>query len=235
MGPRQPLMCSVPTSAKSAAPLNSPFRFPSGKKPSPLPTQAPSNRDPAILRHVTTERDILGDGHRHPQAPRKPGQGERPAAWCTSGDVVQVLISTRPPGQQPGMTRLLTGLPGFIYALQLISQVPCIVLAQRVDEIQHPALPAFQVLVKLIDGRLAPPHFLPGVKLILNETHSGSKGGSGLELKQLYILPALYIGEGACQDSEKQGITLSASVRQLRESASDATRMCLKFLRFFKM
>lgn len=49
------------------------------------------------------------------------------------------------------------------------------------------------------------------------------------------MLPELYIGEGARQDSGKQGITLSASVRQLRESASDATRMFLKFLRFFKM
>lgn len=112
--------------------------------------------------------------------------------------------------------------------LQLIGQVPRVVLAQRVDEIPHPALPALQVLVKPIDGSLAPPRFLPGIKFILNKTHSGSKKGSGLEVRQLYE-------EGALRDSGKQGITLSASVRQLRESASDATRMFLKFLRFFKM
>lgn len=75
------------------------------------------------------------------------------------------------PGQHPEMTGLHTGLPAVIYVLQLISQVPRVVLAQRIDEIWHPALPALQVLVKLIDGRLAPPHFLPGVKFILNKTH----------------------------------------------------------------
>ena len=71
--------------------------------------------------------------------------------------------------------------------LQLVSQVPRVVLAQRVDEIRHPALPALQVLVKPIDGRLAAPRFLPGVKFILNKTDSGSKRGSGLEARQLYV------------------------------------------------
>lgn len=189
VGLRQPLACpcSVPTSTKPAAPLNSPSHFPSGKKPGPLPTQAPSNRDPAILRHVTAVRDIPRDSHRQPQAPVNPGQGERPAAWCTPEDVVWVPISTRPPGQHPQMTRLHTGLPEVIYMLQLISQVPRVVLAQRVNEIQHPALPTLQVLVKLIDCRLAPPCFLPGVKFILNKTNSGSKRGSGLEVRQLYV------------------------------------------------
>lgn len=85
--------------------------------------------------------------------------------------MVWVPISTRHPGQHPGMTRLHTGLPAVIYVLQLVGQVPRVVLAQRIDEIWHPALPALQVLVKLIDGRLAPPHFLPGVKFILNKIH----------------------------------------------------------------
>ena len=71
--------------------------------------------------------------------------------------------------------------------LQLVGQVPGVVVAQRVDEIRHPALPALQVLVKPIDGRLAPPRFLPGVKFILNKTHRASKRGSGLEVRQLYV------------------------------------------------
>lgn len=115
--------------------------------------------------------------------------------------------------------------------LQLVGQVPRIVLAQRVNEVQHPALPAAQVLVEPIDGGLAPPRLLPGVKLILKKTHSRSARGSGFQVRQLQGARARRWG----RSPRKQGITLSASVRQLRESASDATRMFLNFLRFFKM
>lgn len=69
--------------------------------------------------------------------------------------------------------------------LQLVGQVPRIVLVQRVDEIRHPALPAAQVLVEPIDGGLAPPRLLPGVKFILKKTHSGSARGSGFQVRQL--------------------------------------------------
>lgn len=53
-----------------------------------------------------------------------------------------------------------------INPLQLLSQVPCIVLVQRIDQIHHPALSALQVLVKFVCSRTDPPHILPGVKLI---------------------------------------------------------------------
>lgn len=66
--------------------------------------------------------------------------------------------------------------------LQLVGQVPGVVVAQRGDQVQHPALPAPQVLVEPIDGRLAPSRLLPRVKFVLKKTQSGSER-SGLEVR----------------------------------------------------
>lgn len=78
-------------------------------------------------------------------------------------------------------------LPGVIDFLQLISQVPRIVLVQRLDEILHPALPAPQVLVKPKDSCLVAPCFLPGKEFLLGKTHRASKRGSDLEVRQVYV------------------------------------------------
>lgn len=53
--------------------------------------------------------------------------------------------------------------------LQLIGQIPGVVVAQRGDQVLHPALPAPQVLVEPIGGRLAPSRLLPCVKFVLKE------------------------------------------------------------------
>lgn len=74
-------------------------------------------------------------------------------------------------------------LPGIIDFLQLISQVPCIILVQCLDEILHPALPAPQVLIEPKDSCLVAPCLLPGEEFILGKTHRVSKRGSGLEVR----------------------------------------------------
>lgn len=90
-------------------------------------------------------------------------------------------------------------LPGVIDFLQLIGQVPRVVVVQCLDEILHPALPAPQVLIKPKDSCLVAPCLLPGKEFILGKTHRASKRGSGLEVRQLYVP----IGEGAWQSSAK--------------------------------
>lgn len=79
-------------------------------------------------------------------------------------------------------------LPRIIDFLQLISQVPCVVLVQRLDEILHPALPAPQVLIKPKDSCLVAPCLLPGEEFLLGKTHRASKRESGLEVRQVYVV-----------------------------------------------
>lgn len=61
-------------------------------------------------------------------------------------------------------------MQGVVDTLQLVGQVLRVVVAQRVDEVRDPALPALQVLVEPIDSGLAASSLFPSVKLILQRT-----------------------------------------------------------------
>lgn len=113
---------------------------------------------------------ILGDSHRYPWTPARDTTvvyrlPTKSRSWTLRETGTQACW------EDPGVVRSLTGLVAVINPLQLLSQVPCIVLVQRIDQIHHPALSALQVLVKFVRSRTDPPHILPGVKLILNKTH----------------------------------------------------------------
>lgn len=131
------------------------------------------------------------------------GQSQTPPApWETKAGTDN-FIPPSPAAHRthPGRMRLHTRsrLPGIIDFLQLISQVPCVVVVQCLDEILHPALAAPQVLIEPKHGCLVAPCLFPGKEFILGKTHRVSKRGSGLEISQLYVAT----GEGAWQSSGK--------------------------------